>query len=718
MPQQIDVPGMGIVEFPDGMSDADITAAIQKNMPKQEAGSSVGGFAKSLGVGAAEGLIGLAGILGDVSMIGVPNNPESPYGSAAIKKGIERHTGDFYKPQGRTEQFANTVGQFLPAVVGGPETLAMKLASRVAVPAAASEAAGALTGDNPYAKLAGGLGGGFAGIAGARKYQEMLAARRAVNPVPATEDILKAAKGQFKQAEDMNLVTTSDFAADAAAKMRSDIRGFDPEAQGAVFKAADRLAGLVPPIQAKARNVASALDQPVLGQATKSGDEPLSLLQFIAAKGGLLPDGELEAIGLARGHRAQIPGQSGFFGVVSNKGQNIDRIREAAEEAGYLRGANNATSTPRDLLDAIDAELRGQKRFPMGFEGSKTKRESAFMSEREKHAFDSHVRGFEDALAQAGHGQVSPDVKKRAIQLMEREGMDADTAVEHALLQLDHEDAIKAVAKPAFAHGFPPDMAKGVAMNDVELIRKQLTTLKTSPDASVREAARRAISSLQESQISLTPAQVINGDAGVYSKTMKDAIGNWAAGKRSNTVMGKAALGELNAATAGSGANEDNALRQAMKQLARPINNDITPKWQRLGFNKQEGAAIERVARGSFGGNAARYLGKLAPTGSVSGVLGAGAGYGAAGPLGAVALPAVGYLAKKIGDMSTKQAVAAVDKLVRSRSPLAAQVAAQLPPQVIQQLPRNSQRLLQGLILADPVLRQQPRQAVGQPAAQ
>lgn len=37
MPQIIDVPGRGQVEFPDGMSDADITSAIKKNMPKTAA---------------------------------------------------------------------------------------------------------------------------------------------------------------------------------------------------------------------------------------------------------------------------------------------------------------------------------------------------------------------------------------------------------------------------------------------------------------------------------------------------------------------------------------------------------------------------------------------------------------------------------------------------------------------------------------------------------
>jgi hypothetical protein len=701
------------------MSDADLMKAYGA-APKEEPGSSLGGVAKSLGVGAAEGLIGLAGLLGDVSMIGIPNNPESPYGSAAIKKAIEDKTGEFYKPQGGAEQFANTAGQFLPAVVGGPETLAAKLATRVAVPAAASEAAGALTDDNPFAKVAGALTGAVGATAAARKFQQMGAARKALPAGPSADDHLKTASGQFKSAEDMNLVTVPDFAIDAASKMRADLRGFDPEAQAAVFKAADRLESLAPKIAANSKPSPAAAS-PLESVSSNGEKAPVSLLQFIASKGGLLPDAELEAIGLARGHRTQIPGQPGFFGVVSNKGQNIDRVREAAEEAGYLRGQNGATSTPRELLDAIDAELRGQKRYPEGFEGFKTRRENVVRSEREQHAFDAHIRGFEDSLAKAGHGQVSPDVKKRAINLMEREGMDADTAVEHALLQLDQEDAVAGIAranKPAFAHGFPPDMAKGVAMNDVELIRKQLTTLKTSQDASVREAARRAISSLQESQTALTPAQVINGDAGTYTKLMSDAIGNWAAGKRSNIVMGKVALGELNSATAGSGANDDNALRQAFKQLARPVNNDITPKWQRLGFNKQEGAAIERVARGSLGGNTARYLGKLAPTGSVSGVLSGGAGFAAAGPMGAIGLPAAGYIAKKIGDLSTKRAVAAVDSLVRSRSPLAAQVAAQLPPQVIQQLPPKTQRLLQTLILADPVLSQQPRQAVGQPAAQ
>lgn len=257
-----------------------------------------------------------------------------------------------------------------------------------------------------------------------------------------------------------------------------------------------------------------------------------------------------------------------------------------------------------------------------------------------------------------------------------------------------------------------------VPMNEVELARKQLSSLRTSADPSIRTAAKEAQEAITKNQMRLTATDAVSGDAPLYSQTIRDAVGNYGAGKRSLIVQGKQDLAELNAGTAGSGANGDNALRQAFKQLARPINNTNVPVAKKLGFIDPEIAAIERVSMGGPVGNTARYLGKLAPTGSVSGVLSAGAGYGAAGPLGAVALPTAGYIAKKIGDLSTKRAVQAVDSLVRSRSPLAAHVAAQLPPQIVKQLPAKSQRLLQAMIFADPMLSQvgqQQRQPVGQP---
>ena len=257
-----------------------------------------------------------------------------------------------------------------------------------------------------------------------------------------------------------------------------------------------------------------------------------------------------------------------------------------------------------------------------------------------------------------------------------------------------------------------------VPMNEVELARKQLSSLRKSTDPTLRSAAKEAQEVITRNQMALSAADAVTGDAPLYSQTIRNAVGNYGAGKRSAAVTGKQDLAELNAGTAGSGANEDNALRQAIKQLARPINNTNTPVAKKLGFNDQEIAAIKQTAMGTPIGNAARYLGKLAPTGSVSGVLSAGAGYGAAGPMGAIALPAAGYLAKKIGDMSTRSAVKSLDFLVRSRSPLAQQVASQLPPQIVAQLPTKSQRILQTLAVAAPPIRQNISQPVGQPVPQ
>jgi hypothetical protein len=488
---------------------------IAKSLPKAASsepsvgiGEDLANSAKTVPGRIAASVLGLPGDLYHLGLRALGDNltPRSEYGSEAIRESL----GSNYEAQREPGRLLQKAADFAPAIIGGPEGLALKAATRVAIPALASEAGGAVAG--PYGEVAGALLGAGGASAAARKFQQMGAARSAASAIPTAEDTLKAARSQFKAAEDMNVVLKPDFTTNTANDMRAALRGFDPEGQAPVFKAVDRL----------------------------------------------------EALGIS-------------------------------------------------------------------------------------------------------------------------------------------------------APGLPP---VAVPMNEVELIRKQLTNLKMSPDAPTREAARKALETLVGNQKGLTAADVIAGDAAAYSKTMQDAVGNYAAGKRSNTVMGKAALGDLNAATAGSGANEDNALRQAIKQLVRPVNNDIVPKASRLGFNQPEIDAMNQVARGTAIGNTARYIGKLAPSGSVSGVLSAGAGYGAAGPFGAVALPAAGYLAKKIGDMSTKSAIKTLDSLVRSRSPLAQQVAAQLPPQVVAQLPTKTQRILQSLALAAPPLRQQIGQPVGQPVAQ
>lgn len=256
MAQQIDVPGMGIVEFPDGMSDAAITAAIQKSAPKQEPGSSATGVAKSLGTGLAEGVIGLAGIPGDLYHMGLRAlgdklTPESRFGSNAIKKGVEGYTGEFYKPQGVAEETASKIGQFAPAVLGGPESLAARIATRAVAPAVSSEAAGKLTegtAAQPYAELAGALAGGVGGSMAAQKFKTAAATRAATPAVPTAEDLLATAGRQFEavNASDavINPASVQQMAKDIRTELLNDGKHPTIGNQSGVFGALDRLENL------------------------------------------------------------------------------------------------------------------------------------------------------------------------------------------------------------------------------------------------------------------------------------------------------------------------------------------------------------------------------------------------------------------------------------------------------------------------------------------
>lgn len=83
-----------------------------------------------------------------------------PLTGAQIQKSVEGVTGDFYTPKTVAGEYAQTAGEFAPALIGGPELIGAKLATRVAIPAAVSETAGQLTKGTvaePYARVAGAL---------------------------------------------------------------------------------------------------------------------------------------------------------------------------------------------------------------------------------------------------------------------------------------------------------------------------------------------------------------------------------------------------------------------------------------------------------------------------------------------------------------------------------------------------------------------------------
>lgn len=161
--------------------------------PEMTAGETALDAAQSFGIGAAKGTIGLGGMGGDIreagaGLIGKTGlvSPETASNvirylplmggptSQQIRSTIEDATGKFYEPKSATGRYAEFAGELLPAVIGGPETLATKLATRVAVPAIAGQTLAEVPGikgtaAEPYVKAAGTLTGavGAAGVTSA-----------------------------------------------------------------------------------------------------------------------------------------------------------------------------------------------------------------------------------------------------------------------------------------------------------------------------------------------------------------------------------------------------------------------------------------------------------------------------------------------------------------------------------------------------------------------
>ena len=169
---------------------------IYNNPPPAAAAAPTVGYAEDIAKGTAGGLgrgvAGLVGLPGDIAeygargidwatrkvggVIGVdvaPREDRAPtYGSAGATRAIEGVAGEFYKPQTIPGQYASTIAEFAPAALipGGAagsagRAVAAKTLNTVA-PAITSETAGQLTKDTPYepyARFAGGVGGGVVG---------------------------------------------------------------------------------------------------------------------------------------------------------------------------------------------------------------------------------------------------------------------------------------------------------------------------------------------------------------------------------------------------------------------------------------------------------------------------------------------------------------------------------------------------------------------------
>jgi hypothetical protein len=229
-------------------------------------------------------------------------------------------------------------------------------------------------------------------------------------------------------------------------------------------------------------------------------------------------------------------------------------------------------------------------------------------------------------------------LKTRVVSLSKKEGLDKD-------LHPDSSAALKRVVQ-----------AKGdLTLTELETLRKIAKDAQGSMKPADKRIAGMIVEELDDYIDNLSEADVVAGDA-TKAKALKEARGLYSRAKKSEVVEDLLQRAQ-DSSSQFSGSGLENAIRTQFRGLAK------NKKQMRM-FSAEEQAAIRRVANGGPMENAARFIGKFAPTGVVSGVLTGGAGAMIGGPLGA-ALPLAGLGGRAVATRMTLRNVRAADELMR-----------------------------------------------------
>jgi len=392
--------------------------------------------------------------------------------------------------------------------------------------------------------------------------------------------------------------------------------------------------------------------------------------------------------------QAAIESKTGkFYEPQTTAGQYAQTIGEFAPAA--IGGPETlGARLMRMVTPAVASEAAGQSTAGTAIEpwaraaGAVVGGKASSLATRPAAAAAPTIAELRDA-ARAGYR--SPEVA--AVEIHPQAVSDLATKIENDLVGNGFRPTAKLGAdtfREARALDVPPNVAS-VKVADIDNARRALGNLAKEVDAigqptTEAAAATRAIEHIDDFLPNLRQADLLAGDARRANAILSDARGDWGAARRAETVANAVERADLNAAVANSGQNIDNATRQRIKGILQ------NPKL-RAGFSPAEQLQMHQIARGTVVGNLSRAVGNLlGGGGGLGAVVSAAAGAHALGPAGLVA-PLAGFAAKKVGNASTARGVAALDEMVRARSPLArAAVAAQ--PAAVPQLTPMQQRLI------------------------
>lgn len=217
-----------------------------------------------------------------------------------------------------------------------------------------------------------------------------------------------------------------------------------------------------------------------------------------------------------------------------------------------------------------------------------------------------------------------------------------------------------------------------VSFDELDAVRKRLGELagqtnegRSTPTAGAAGRAREMLSDFLDNTMLNNPAHhIVQGDPVAARATMQEARATAGAGIRSDQVTGRLDNANIDAASANSGMNVANRIRQTLKPLLKNDGAKIA------GYTPDERAALNNLVRGSATMNVLRHVGNAIGGSGISILPGAYIGHATLGAAG-TALPAAGWALKTLANHITQAQAQRLSNQLLARAPISQRVAAQ-----------------------------------------
>lgn len=349
---------------------------------------------------------------------------------------------------------------------------------------------------------------------------------------------------------------------------------------------------------------------------------------------------------------------AGIIGMGKRLVTGIDDVMSGRVDPKSDQGIANITDAAM-----VSSPVSAATRAGMGWAGAAVRSKPRVKTPTSKELVDTGSFGFD--MARQMDVRYDPKaVKNMAMKLQSqlfKEGY-RDTRESAKSVYKELKGLTKSAEPGAFA-----------SIDDLHSVREALRkAAQNFNNPTGQKAAVKAIKEIDNFITKPDPKSVVAGPAAAAGGVWKDAMGNYAAGKRSERIRGVEKNAELDAAIANSGGNLENRIRSRVGAI-------LKSDQLKAGYSPEELAIMEEIARGTPIRNLTRRIGNLGGGGGALAALMGGMGVHFGGPLGLTAAVAVPLGAKIAGNKMAKSALGKADTAIRQRSPLYEQRRATAP---------------------------------------